>query len=68
MGANKQAVKIIGDHTDLMPRPILAYDPKKSGGLTQSICVSLQGTNPIPLPDHQGQLHCLATWAEHLRS
>ncbi len=37
VGANKQAVKIIGDHTDLMPRPILRLRfRKKSGGLTQS--------------------------------
>ena len=36
VGANKQAVKIIGDHTDLYAQAYFAYDSKKSGGLTQS--------------------------------
>lgn len=36
VGANKQAVEIIGDHTDLYAQAYFAYDSKKSGGLTVS--------------------------------
>ena len=36
MGANKQAVKIIGDNTDLYAQAYFAYDSKKSGGFTVS--------------------------------
>ena len=36
VGANKNSVKIIGDHTDLMVQAYFAYDSKKSGGLTVS--------------------------------
>lgn len=36
VGANKQAIKIIGDHTDKYVQAYFAYDSKKSGGLTQS--------------------------------
>ena len=36
VGANKQAIKIIGDHTDLYAQAYFAYDSKKSGGLTIS--------------------------------
>ncbi len=36
VGANKQAVKIIGDNTDLYAQAYFAYDSKKSGGLTVS--------------------------------
>lgn len=36
VGANKQAIKIIGDHTDLYAQGYFAYDSKKSGGLTIS--------------------------------
>ncbi len=36
VGANKQAVKIIGDHTDLKVQAYFDYDSKKSGGLTVS--------------------------------
>ena len=36
MGANKQAVKIIGDHTDKYAQAYFAYDSKKSGGFTVS--------------------------------
>ena len=35
-GANKQAIKIIGDHTDLYAQAYFSYDSKKSGGLTVS--------------------------------
>ncbi len=36
VGANKNAIKIIGDHTDMYAQGYFAYDSKKSGGLTIS--------------------------------
>ena len=36
VGANKQAIKIIGDHTDKYAQAYFDYDPKKSGGVTMS--------------------------------
>jgi len=36
VGANKQAIKIIGDATDLFVQAYFAYDSKKSGGITIS--------------------------------
>ena len=36
VGANKSAIKIIGDHTDRYAQGYFAYDSKKSGGLTIS--------------------------------
>ncbi|WP_134220381.1 pyruvate:ferredoxin (flavodoxin) oxidoreductase, partial [Pelotomaculum sp. FP] len=36
VGANKQAVEIINDHTDLFAQAYFAYDSKKSGGITVS--------------------------------
>ncbi len=36
VGANKTAIKIIGDKTDLYAQGYFAYDSKKSGGLTVS--------------------------------
>ncbi len=36
VGANKSAVKIIGDHTDMYAQAYFAYDSKKSGGITVS--------------------------------
>ncbi len=36
VGANKQAVEIIGDHTDMYAQAYFAYDSKKSGGITVS--------------------------------
>ncbi len=36
VGANKNSIKIIGDHTDLKVQAYFAYDSKKSGGLTVS--------------------------------
>ena len=36
VGANKDAIKIIGDHTDLYAQGYFAYDSKKSGGVTIS--------------------------------
>lgn len=36
VGANKLAVKIIGDHTDMYSQAYFAYDSRKSGGVTMS--------------------------------
>jgi pyruvate-ferredoxin/flavodoxin oxidoreductase len=36
VGANKNSIKIIGDHTDLFAQAYFAYDSKKSGGVTVS--------------------------------
>ncbi len=36
VGANKQAVKIIGEHTNKYVQAYFAYDSKKSGGITMS--------------------------------
>ena len=36
VGANKSAIKIIGDHTDMYAQGYFAYDSKKSGGITIS--------------------------------
>ena len=45
VGANKNSVKIIGDHTDMNVQAYFDYDSKKSGGLT---CSHLRfGNSPI---------------------
>ncbi len=36
VGANKNSIKIIGDHTDMYAQAYFAYDSKKSGGITVS--------------------------------
>ncbi|MEQ8155843.1 MAG: pyruvate:ferredoxin (flavodoxin) oxidoreductase [Clostridiaceae bacterium] len=36
VGANKSAIKIIGDHTDMYAQAYFFYDSKKSGGITVS--------------------------------
>ena len=36
VGANKSAIKIIGDNTDMYAQGYFAYDSKKSGGVTVS--------------------------------
>jgi len=36
VGANKNSIKIIGDHTDMFAQAYFAYDSKKSGGITIS--------------------------------
>ncbi|WP_353894157.1 pyruvate:ferredoxin (flavodoxin) oxidoreductase [Proteinivorax hydrogeniformans] len=36
VGANKSAIKIIGDHTDMYAQGYFSYDSKKSGGVTIS--------------------------------
>lgn len=48
VGANKQAVSIIGDFTDLYAQAYFAYDSKKSGGIT--ISHLRFGKKPIKAP------------------
>lgn len=48
VGANKAAIKIIGDHTDLYAQGYFSYDSKKSGGTTVSHLRF--GNTPIKAP------------------
>ncbi|NCB75974.1 MAG: pyruvate:ferredoxin (flavodoxin) oxidoreductase [Negativicutes bacterium] len=48
VGANKSAIKIIGDKTDLYAQAYFAYDSKKSGGITVSHLRF--GSQPIKSP------------------
>jgi pyruvate-ferredoxin/flavodoxin oxidoreductase len=48
VGANKNAIKIIGDNTDMYAQGYFAYDSKKSGGVT--ISHLRFGPNPIRKP------------------
>ncbi len=45
VGANKNSIKIIGDHTDMYAQAYFSYDSKKSGGVT--ISHLRFGKNPI---------------------
>ncbi|MGI6004557.1 MAG: pyruvate:ferredoxin (flavodoxin) oxidoreductase [Christensenellales bacterium] len=45
VGANKNSIKIIGDHTDMYAQGYFEYDSKKSGGIT--ISHLRFGTSPI---------------------
>ncbi len=45
VGANKNSIKIIGDHTDMYAQGYFSYDSKKSGGITVSHLRF--GTSPI---------------------
>ncbi len=59
VGANKSAVKIIGDHTDKYVQAYFAYDSKKSGGIT--ISHLRFGDSPIRssyLIDHADYIAC----------
>ncbi|HHW99002.1 MAG TPA: pyruvate:ferredoxin (flavodoxin) oxidoreductase [Firmicutes bacterium] len=48
VGANKNSIKIIGDHTDLFAQGYFVYDSKKSGGIT--ISHLRFGPQPIKAP------------------
>lgn len=48
VGANKSAIKIIGDNTDMYAQGYFSYDSKKSGGVTVSHLRF--GTNQIKMP------------------
>ena len=49
VGANKAAVKIIGDHTDMYAQAYFAYDSKKSGGITVSHLGSASSRSNPPI-------------------
>ncbi|MCL1905742.1 MAG: pyruvate:ferredoxin (flavodoxin) oxidoreductase, partial [Clostridiales bacterium] len=48
VGANKQAIDIIGEHTDMFTQAYFSYDSKKSGGVTVSHLRF--GNEPIKAP------------------
>jgi len=48
VGANKNSIKIIGDHTDMYAQGYFSYDSKKSGGIT--ISHLRFGKSPIQSP------------------
>ena len=59
VGANKNAIKIIGDHTDMYAQGYFEYDSKKSGGLT--ISHLRFGKSPIRSPylvNHADYIAC----------
>lgn len=59
VGANKNSIKIIGDHTDMYAQGYFAYDSKKSGGFTVSHLRF--GKKPIQSPyliDHADFVAC----------
>ena len=59
VGANKNSIKIIGDHTDKYAQAYFFYDSKKSGGLTVSHLRF--GDKPIQSPyliDHADFISC----------
>ena len=59
VGANKSAIKIIGDNTDMYAQAYFAYDSKKSGGITDLPPALRQKADPVHLPDRHGGFHCL---------
>jgi pyruvate-ferredoxin/flavodoxin oxidoreductase len=58
VGANKSAIKIIGDHTDMYAQAYFAYDSKKSGGVT--ISHLRFGNKPIKSPYLINKAHFIA--------
>ena len=55
VGANKDAIKIIGQHTNLYVQGYFVYDSKKSGSSTISPALR-SPSDQIHIPDHQGKL------------
>ena len=58
VGANKNSVKIIGDHTDMKAQAYFQYDSKKSGGIT--ISHLRFGDKPIKSPYYINQADFVA--------
>lgn len=59
VGANQEAIRIIGEHTDLFAQGYFSYDSKKSGGTTVSHLRF--GSKPIRAPylvDHPDYIAC----------
>ena len=58
MGANKESIKIIGEHTDHFAQGFFVYDSKKAGAMTFRICAlghdrfaqRISSARPISLP------------------
>jgi Pyruvate/2-oxoacid:ferredoxin oxidoreductase gamma subunit len=48
VGANKSAIKIIGDNTPLYAQAYFSYDSKKSGGSPFRTCALATGRSPRP--------------------
>ena len=59
VGANKNSIKIIGDHTDMYAQAYFAYDSKKSGGLTVCSPALRQEAHQVSLSDRRGGLRGL---------
>ena len=59
VGANKNSIKIIGDHTDKYVQAYFQYDSKKTGGVTISHLRFGDSAHPQPLLHQQGRLRGL---------
>ena len=60
VGANKNSIKIIGDHTDMYAQGYFSYDSKKSGGLTVTHLRFGNGADTVAVPDRRGRLRRLS--------
>jgi pyruvate-ferredoxin/flavodoxin oxidoreductase len=58
VGANKSAIKIIGDNTDMYAQAYFSYDSKKSAASPSPTCASAN-PHPVHLSDRCGRLHRL---------
>ena len=56
VGANKNSIKIIGDHTDKYIQAYFQYDSKKTGGVTISHLRFGDSSDQEPVLHHQGKL------------
>ena len=59
VGANKNSIKIIGDHTDKYVQAYFQYDSKKTGGVTISPPALRRQAHQEPLLHQQGRLRGL---------
>jgi len=53
VGANKNSIKIIGDHTDMYAQAYFSYDSKKSGA-SRSLTSASQEPHSLHLSGQQG--------------
>jgi pyruvate-ferredoxin/flavodoxin oxidoreductase len=49
VGANKSAIKIIGDNTDMYAQAYFAYDSKKSAASPSATCASARSRSSPPI-------------------
>ena len=61
VGANKNSIKIIGDHTDMYAQGYFVYDSKKSGGITDLAPALRQDAHPVRLPHRRRRTSSPAT-------